>query len=335
MAALPLLYRERHLHLHPCKVSAAPSRANIRLAANESYELEHVLPKSPIRYSSRDAASIIKNCSAEDGLLVITTDASGRGGRSKHDGLAAVLRIRHGVSKMTNTSEIIRIDGKVDLIDTVSRRRAPSRKDSNEVAAISLGMKRAIQAIPLLWRKKVIVLSDSELSLRFYCGDKHASRDGAETHRRILHRLIMESPDGVFFTKIRSSSRGIGMVVSRADGDNNTWDGTGFIDHDAADYLSSSTRSKPNVKVDFNSEESFCLESLPFQAVCSLRPADLEWLENSDDTVETALQPKTEGSSRPWNKITVRGSDARNEQKNRNERKQRMVTEMLGIGDVK
>ena len=36
----------------------------------------------PARCSSRDAASIIRNCSAADGLLIITCDASGRGVRT-------------------------------------------------------------------------------------------------------------------------------------------------------------------------------------------------------------------------------------------------------------
>lgn len=288
---------------------------------------------SPMRYSSRDAAAMIAECSAKDGLLVITTDASGRGGGSKHDGLAAVLRIRHGASNIPQTNTTTCQGGKVDLLDTITRRRTPSRKDSNEVAAISLGMKRAMQIVPRSWRRKVLIISDSEAALRFYCGDSRSSRDGGESHRRVLARLIIESPDGVFFSKIRSSSRSIGIVSSDADsdGDDKGWDGIGFVDHDAADYLSSATRSKPNAKMDFNLEESIELDELPFAEVYELRPEDIKWLKNSDDVVDSVGKSKTNGSTKPWSKITVRGSDARNEQRRRNERKQKMVKEMLGL----
>ena len=54
-----------------------------------------------IRCSSREAAELIQNKTANDdfgSLLVVTCDASGRGGGSKHDGMASVLRIRHGVA---------------------------------------------------------------------------------------------------------------------------------------------------------------------------------------------------------------------------------------------
>jgi hypothetical protein len=278
----------------------------------------------PTRCLSGDAASVIKQSSAEDNLLIITSDASGRGGGSKHDGLASVLRIRNGVSKMPFQNRVSYQDGAVDLIDTIARRRIPSRTDSNEVAAISLGMKRAMQIVPQAWRKKVMIVSDSEVALRFYCGERGSS-SGGEYHRRILTRLMNESPNGVFFTKIRSSSRGIGTV---------SWDGIGFIDHDGADHLASITRSKPNSKFDMSLGRSLELEKLPFRAVRPLRHEDIEWLENSDDEVK--LEPKNESgdSIKYWKKITVRGSEARNEQKKRSERKQKMIMDMLGIGDI-
>jgi hypothetical protein len=58
---------------------------------------------------------------------------------------------------------------------------------------------------------------------------------------------------------------------------NEGWYHVGFIDHDAADYISSATRLKPKNKLDFDSEGSLYLEALPFKAVCSVRPNDLEW----------------------------------------------------------
>jgi hypothetical protein len=48
------------------------------------------------------------------------------------------------------------------------------------------------------------------------------------------------------------------------------------------------------------------------------------------------LEPKivSGDSMKYWKKITVRGSEARNEQKKRSERKQKMIMDMLGIGDI-
>lgn len=51
-------------------------------ATNHGDTNEASITLSTTRCSSRDAASIIQNCSATDGLLVITCDASGRGVRS-------------------------------------------------------------------------------------------------------------------------------------------------------------------------------------------------------------------------------------------------------------
>ena len=279
----------------------------------------------PVRYSSRHAASIIS--SKCDGLLIITADASGRGGGSKHDGLAAVLRVRHGVNKMKMPVE----NDLVDLIDTVTRRRAPSRRDSsNEVAAISLGMKRAMQVVPRLWRSKVLIISDSESALRFYCNNTMSN--GGESHRRILCRLMAETSNGIFFTKIRSSSRGIGMMkhsMGERDDTSASWEGTGFVDHDAADYLSSATRSIPNKKFEIDPVEPGELEQL-FRAVPQLRSEDIDWLKNSDYEIQ-AVPNQKKGS---WNKIAVRGSEARNEQRKRYESKQKRIMNVLGIRDL-
>ena len=304
--------------------------------------IKHSAISTPTRYSSRDAASLLEHSSIDDNLLLITCDGSGRGGGSKHEGLAAVLRILHGVNKLPHlhnaTDASIRPHDKVDLIDTIYKRRAPSRKYSNEVAAISLGIKRALEVVPISCRNRVLILSDSESALRFYCGDHSTSSNNhhhhGQSHRRLLQRLIDESSNGVIFTKIRSSSRGIGMMNSEKIGEDGndtctkSWDGIGFIDHDAADYLSSATRSIPNSKLDLNVEE---LEQLPFRVVCQLRPQDIEWLENSDDGVKTLPKPVRKGNVKYWNKITVRGSDAREEQRRRNESKVEMIRIMLGI----
>lgn len=326
-------YNSRTTHynrIHPHK----------QFALSSSNHPSPISTLSPTRYSSRDAASLLEhNSIKDDSLLLLTCDGSGRGGGSKHEGLAAVLRILHGVNKLppgynvTNEdASITTSSNHVDLIHTIYKRRTPSQKYSNEVAAISLGIKRVLEGVPLSCRKRVLILSDSESALRFYCGDGSTTSlsnhlQGGQSHRRLLQRLVDESLNGVFFTKIRSSSRGIEMKNSttRNDTCTNNWDGTGFIDHDAADYLSSATRSIPNSQLEMNEESE--LDQIPFRAVCSLRQQDIEWLKNSDEGVE----PAHNGKRRYWNKIRVRGSDAREEQKRRNESKVRLIREMLGI----
>jgi hypothetical protein len=317
----------RRINFHRQTQTYAATRREVEITNNRNDDTS--LQKYPIRCSSRDAASIILNCTARDGLLVLSCDASGRGGGSRNEGMAAILRIRHGAtySHSKNTTTCTESDI-IDLVDTIFRRRAPSRKSSNEVAAISLGMKRAMCVIPPSWRKKVLIISDSELALGFYCGEHRSSNGGQETHLQTLSKFIHESPDGVFFCKVRSSSRGIGVSSYKTINDNDCsgWDGIGFVDHDAADHLSSVARTLPNKDIDE--------VGIPFRAVCSLRRADIDWLKNSDDYVACDVKlksiQKSGGDAKYWNKITVRGSDAREERRKRNERKLEMITEMLG-----
>ena len=225
--------------------------------------------KAPIRCSSRKAAELIQNTTANDdsGLLVITCDASGRGGGSKHDGLASVLRIRHGVSllrrqQLTSISDessplAATLDGtqlqqsstttlsggygdKEDLVQTISRRTVPNRQ-SSEVAAIAFGIKYAIKTVPLSFRSKVLILSDSEFALDLYCGVKSygnrqqptrrrtnsSKRRGKrqpttrsteireESYWRLFDTLLDETtPGGVILSKIKSSSRSVGLSTS-------------------------------------------------------------------------------------------------------------------------
>ena len=60
------------VHLH----TASDNRESHSNTDNDIVTSSIILPS---RCSSRDAASIIRNCSATDGLLIITCDASGRG----------------------------------------------------------------------------------------------------------------------------------------------------------------------------------------------------------------------------------------------------------------
>jgi hypothetical protein len=156
--------------------------------------------------------------------------------------------------------------------------------------------------------------------------------------------MVTESPEGVFFSKIRSSSRGIGIASSRVsssgvdsgDHECTSWDGIGFVDHDAADYLSSATRSLSNSNIAMNVDISEGFEKLPFRSVCSLRREDIAWLENSDCPfdVNTSSDSNNDSSSKYWKRITVRGSDARDDRRRRNKRKQEMIIKMLEISEL-
>ena len=63
-------------------------------------------------------------------------------GGSKYDRIAAILQPCHGASAFTSTSQYA--TGTYDLIDVIARCTIPSRK-SSEVAAIALGVKRALR----------------------------------------------------------------------------------------------------------------------------------------------------------------------------------------------
>ena len=353
----------------------------------------HQTTKAPIRCSSREAAELIQNTTANDdsGLLVITCDASGRGGGSKHDGLASVLRIRHGVAllrrqQLTSISDesssplAATLDGtpikqssittlsggyddKEDLVQTISRRTVPNRQ-SSEVAAIAFGIKYAIKTVPLSLRSKVLILSDSEFALDFYCGDKSYGNRPQPTRRRtnsnkrrgkrqpttrsteireesywrLFANLLDETtPGGVILSKIKSSSRSVGLSSSGQsqdmDGDDASidtsaapWDGKGFLDHDASDYLSSNARYITN-----NSDDNEDSNKSPFRAVTSLTPHDLRWLAHSEN--DKLIVGSTGGKLPPntdvWNEIIVKGSDAREDRRMRKERRIDSIQELL------
>ena len=127
-------------------------------------------------------------------------------------------------------------------------------KTSSEVAAIALGIKRALFIVPPSQRRLVLIISDSEFALDFYCSNSDATarndqrqeyvrqrtrtrteRLREDSFRRCLLSLINETPNGVLFARVRSSSRGVAFVgVDRADefGESSpsSWNGIGFID---------------------------------------------------------------------------------------------------------
>lgn len=315
-----------------------------------------------IRCNSRQAAELIQNRTIDDdSLLIITCDASGRGGGSKHDGIASILRLRHGVVLSSTLPTNIdpadkqhhHDEEKEDLIDSVSRRTVPSRT-SSEVAAIALGVKHAIKTVPLSLRKKVLILSDSEFALDFYCSEKAISSLQTRNHNnqlqpqninkrrknsssskrrgkrqaptrstklreeaywRLFATILDETPDGVILSKVKSSSRSVGLSISRVssledDDGNASWDGKGFLDHDAADHLSANARYVSN---------NDCYT--PFRAVRSLGMDDLKWLAYSEEDKDD--------DAGIWNEIIVKGNDAREDRRKRKQLRIRSILELL------
>lgn len=290
-------------------------------------------------------------------------------GGSKHDGIAAVLRIRHGASlPACGSSQSIKGG---DAIDVAVRRTVPSRK-SSEVAAIALGMKTALRRISPSCRKRVLILSDSEYALDFFCGSENNDvaangiaappsirRPGAkrkrrkgtasamkgksrqatqaaelrdEAHRRTLTSLVEDTPHGITFAKVRSSSRGVEMsgAVSDDDADDAPWDGIGFIDHDVADYLSSATRSVPN-------GNEYEMEPSLLSPVKALGNESLTWLRNSDGNISTDYRGSTNpglGSETVWKPVDVVGREMRDDRQKRNQRRTDIIQDMLGPLDL-
>ena len=250
------------------------------------------------------------------------------------------------------------------MIDVIARRTVPSRT-SSEIAAISLGMKRAMRTIPQPLRKQVLILSDSEFALNFYCKSEHTrtfnnsldnirspkrrivnhkkrSKKGRrqvtqsmeqreEAHRRSLLAFMQDTPNGIIFSKVRSSSRGISVnnndctdIDEDNDDDILPWDGIGFIDHDAADHLSSITRSIANSYDDDEDKKMIDIAN----AVEPLSKEDIVWLENSESD-----QSLLEGNSSNgfWKTIEVVGSEARYDRRERNKRRTGIIEDMLGL----
>ena len=69
-------YFNSRMHMHD---SLSDSDGGNPTATSKSITSTESIIVPSMRYTSRDAASLIRNCSETDGLLVITCDASGRG----------------------------------------------------------------------------------------------------------------------------------------------------------------------------------------------------------------------------------------------------------------
>lgn len=291
-------------------------------------------------------------------------------GGSKHDGIASILRIRHGASYLPETTSHYAM-GSHDLIDAFARRSIPSRT-SSEVAAISFGMKCALRSILPSWREQVLILSDSEFAIEFFTGimasnsvssdNNSAVQRGRvgnkrlkgrrkiktpsmelrdEAHRRAMVSLLKETPKGVLFSKVRSSSRGVRInhdsmnnnifdEDGEAEYDTTSWNGMGFIDHDAADHLSSIIRSSANSS-NGTKTRTFGVSNV----ADPLGWDDILWLENSHPqhaSIPGYESKRTDQSTDEfWQTIEVVGSEARCERKKRNQRRIERIEKMIGL----
>ena len=136
--------------------------------------------------------------------------------------------------------------------------------------------------------------------------------------------------------KIKSSSRSVGLDTGRTSMESSatqssSWDGKGFLDHDACDYLSSDARYVSNssededanaMMLDLSSNNGLDNYS-PFRAVIRLTPDDLKWLSYSEND---KVGPNNKDI---WNEIIVKGSDAREDRRKRKEHRIESIKGLL------
>ena len=119
------------------------------------------------RIASDDAAKLIEraynqNKNEDCSLLLMTSDASR--GSNRHSGLTSIVRsidssYEHGKDQVTIVTRRVNSMDARDIFQS-------------EVAALTLGIKTAMQCIPSKKRRKVLLLTDSNSALTFFCGDE-------------------------------------------------------------------------------------------------------------------------------------------------------------------
>lgn len=266
----------------------------ISTSSTEAKFTEEENSQQPVceRITSKEAASIIEknyiitkksveNSLVENssGLLVITSDASR--GANRHTGLTAILR------------HINPTYGKDHVTIAAKRVNSMDARDifQSEVSAIALGIKTAVQFIPSLYRKKILLLTDSNSALTFFCGDEENVKSPILDHPQYkFMQTLLEEADEVFMAKVKSAKSG----------------SDGFFDHDTADVISSFSKTVSNKKLDTYFQRQHCVinncsdenhfESMSndvnrahamFETCCKcLSKQDLEYLHNSSDIIE-------------------------------------------------
>ena len=256
------------------------------------------------RISSSEAAELIESSSRDgtacgnNGLLVITTDASGGSGR--FHGLCAILRqIGAAQSDVETTIK----QSRKDIVSIISRRtrtvqqctgrRKSKRRRSNrarrigkgmgsvldipaELSAAVLGIRAALDYVSKHQRPQILLLLDCERSLNYLCDGLY---DGGDALGRALEALTDDTSNGAISVAAVAS-----VSKSRYDG---------FFDHAVADYIAGLARGRPNSSTsDSSAEEKRCP---------ALNECDLQWLASSDVKTDYA---STDPNSRTSNTVS-------------------------------
>lgn len=195
----------------------------------------------------------------EPTLIIITSDASR--GSKRLLGLSTIIRTIYPISQSPSSSTCASTTTTTtrpsqEIVDTVTmatrRRQSPTHPINiveAEIAAIALGLKLVLQQYPSQeQRQRVLVVSDCEGALQFYCGAKSSKQHVASStvqhpHYR-LWKMIQQPPSSKEFfyrdsildmrwakmTKVKSAHLGT----------------SGFFDHEVADVLSSYAKGVSN-----------------------------------------------------------------------------------------
>ena len=199
----------------------------------------------------------------EPTLIIITSDASR--GSKRLLGLSTIIRTIYTSPKSLSTSTY-RPTEPSQIVDTVTmatrRRQSPTHHINivdAEIAAIALGLKLVLQQYPSEeQRKRVLVVSDCEGALQFFCGanisgTRSSNVNGKQNHissstihhphyrlwkmiqhptssKEFLYRDSIWDMRWAKMTKVKSAHLGI----------------SGFFDHEVADILSSYAKGVSN-----------------------------------------------------------------------------------------
>ena len=269
-----------------------PTQTNVSLVPSEvsqlsncdlatSYEgREKIVKETAVcqRISSRDAEALIRKqyefrtCN----LLVITTDASGGSGR--FHGLCSVLRCINGHQAQAADSVSIATRRTRAVQQCTGKRKSRTRRTTRarrigsgrvlgvpaEISAVSLGLRAALNEIPLTDRSNILLLVDCERTIAYLCDGLYEQGDPIYLNLRGL---------------AKDTASGAISVASVASVSKLRFDG--FFDHAAADYLAGIARGRPNQNSDYLIDER-----LHRMISNRLQAGDLEWLSCSEDDIK-------------------------------------------------
>jgi len=229
------------------------------------------------RISSGDAAGLIRKQYSyrHANLLLITSDASGGSGR--FHGLCAVLRLLNGHDDSQDAVSIAARRTRA-VRQCTGKRKSRSRRASRdrkigsgrvlgfppEIAAVSLGLRTALNEISAEHRSDILLLVDCERTIAYLCDGLYEDNDPIS---RALQSLSGATKSNCIFVASVSS-------VSKLRFD-------GFFDHASADYIAGLVRGRRNT----DASTLFYDGENPIKCM-RLRDTDLEWLGLSEDEIE-------------------------------------------------